>query len=50
MGNINSVIDEEHQSTSIEFNVEVQDLFVLAKLMRNLGHLPGVSQVSRIAS
>jgi (p)ppGpp synthase/HD superfamily hydrolase len=47
MGNINSEVNEEKESTRIEFNVEVQDLFVLAKLMRSLSRLPGVSHVRR---
>jgi len=50
MGNIFSQINEEKQSTRIEFVVEVPDLFELAKLMRELGRLPGINKVSRISA
>jgi (p)ppGpp synthase/HD superfamily hydrolase len=49
MGNIYSQISEGEESIYVEFVVEVPDLFVLAKLMRSLGRLPGVSRVSRIS-
>ncbi len=49
MGNIYSQISEGEESIYVEFVVEVPDLFVLAKLMRSLGRLPGISRVSRIS-
>ena len=49
MANIHSQVNEARESTTIEFSVEVPDFFVLAKLLRNLGHVPGVSRVSRIS-
>jgi GTP pyrophosphokinase len=49
MANIHSEVNEAKELTTVEFTVEVPDFFELAKLIRSLSRLPGVSRVSRIS-
>jgi GTP pyrophosphokinase len=48
MGNIVSQLEAQTQMSTIEFTVEVADLFVLSKLRHSLERLSGVEKVRRI--
>jgi guanosine-3',5'-bis(diphosphate) 3'-pyrophosphohydrolase len=50
MGNISSIVNDEEQTITSEFVVEVLDFFVFANLVRELSNVPGVSRVSRISN
>jgi guanosine-3',5'-bis(diphosphate) 3'-pyrophosphohydrolase len=50
MANIHSQVNDEEQTSTIEFTVEVPDFFVFANLVRDLSKIPGVSRLSRIST